>query len=82
MNMNYFNTNYHLQRNKSALMIHATMPAKTFNCSLFNSTAINLHTKIHIYTDCDENITFLAEVRTAGNLTKPGLIWLNITYTG
>lgn len=63
-------------------MIHTTMPAKMFECSLFNSSAINLHTKVHIYTDEDENITFLAEVHTAGNLTKPGLIWLNITYTG
>lgn len=62
-------------------MIHATMPAKMFYCSLFNNSAINLHTKAHIYTDCDENITVLAEVHTAGNLTKPGLIWLNITYT-
>lgn len=50
------------------------MPAKTFYCSLFNSLAINLHTEVHIYTDCDGNITFLAEVHTAGNLTKPGLI--------
>lgn len=62
-------------------MIHATMPAKMFYCSLFNSSAINLHTEVHIYTDCDEDITFLAEVRTAGNLTKPGLIWLHIKYT-
>lgn len=64
-------------------MIHATMPAKhgCMHCSLFNSSAINLHTEVHIYTDCDEDITFLAEVRTAGNLTKPGLIWLHIKYT-
>lgn len=62
-------------------MTHTTMPAKVFYCSLFNSSAINLHIQVHIYTDCDKNTTFLAEVCTAGNLTKPGRIWLNITYT-
>lgn len=63
-------------------MIHTTMHARTFSCSLFNSSAINLHTKAHVYTVCDENTAFLAEVRTAGNPTKPGLIWLNNIYTG